>query len=64
MSEKTYTVKIRTGNAAFEDDPHGELERAFLEIAKQVSEKGIEALEYIRCNDYNGNLFVKIYEGR
>lgn len=46
------TIKIETGNAAFEESPTGEIARILRKLAQEFEESGIPG-HYLR--DINGN---------
>ena len=54
MSEY-WTLRIKTTNAAFEDDPTAEVTRILRDVADRFDECGVDARDGITVFDVNGN---------
>jgi len=51
MKNRPVTIRIETGNAAFEDSPTGEIARILRKLAADIEEMG----DFGAVIDYNGN---------
>lgn len=49
------SIKIEMGNAAFEQDPAGELARILRDLADKLEDRGFAVGNSIKLSDFNGN---------
>lgn len=56
----TITIRIKTDNAAFEDDKQGEVTRILTDYLEEVKRLGVLRLGDVTLRDYNGNTVGRV----